>query len=146
MRSVLVVALLLVGFLLVAGCAGDDDAVRDHDAPLFDGPRQDGRAADAAGDASLPPGGDCRPGELYVVPCCGGALPQCAEVPDGGMCPVGTELGSCWDPGGGGPGYGCVQQCTPPAPYCAPAGTECTDECGGGGYLGADGSCACACA
>jgi len=136
-------ALLLLLIVTGSACTGDDDStLLPIDGPgdgiiATDGPRTDAPRADAGAEG-------CGPGQLHVIPCCGGALPACLDVLDGGMCPLGSELGSCWS-AGGGPTYGCVETCTPPPPYCAPAGAICQDECGGGGYLDGD-DCRCACA
>ena len=133
-----VIPLLL---LLLSACTADDDVT----------PRSGDGGIDAAIDSGDVPCCDsggrdtmlstCPAGSLLVYPCCGGAPPPCYEVPDGGMCPEGTELE--WCPIGGG--MGCVPPpCEPDPPYCAPAGSTCQDECGGG-YQDGD-TCHCLCA
>ena len=102
-----------------ATCSGGKWNVQPSDQacppPPADGPFACGNAA-------------CAANQYCVQPCCGGPAPQCTPVPDSGVCPGGTSLGSC--PGTGT--TGCVEgPCTPAPPYCidtptAPAG--CTLE------------------
>jgi hypothetical protein len=106
--------------VFLAACGGGTtsppDAAKDWDAPNIDAP---------------PPGGD---GSLMctvtVHPCCGGPAPACIDQTDAGTCPAGTMYGNCYGPGG--PTLGCYMQCIPDPPYCAPAGSTCADQCGGG--------------
>ena len=63
----------------------------------------------------------CSASQYCVIPCCGGAPPQCTPKPSGGTCPAGTHAGcavnisQCPDP------VNCCQQdaCTPPPRFCS---------------------------
>lgn len=102
----------------------------------------------------------CNPGEICVLPCCGGPAPGCFELPKGGECgPGGTP-----DPDGAnccqnaGDPVACMKLqwcspvgCTPDPPYCAAAETvscnddQCTAEGGCYGMLFEDGQLQCSC-
>ncbi len=73
-----------------------------------------------------PPGSDgplacgsatCSASEYCVTPCCGGAYPQCEDMPASGVCPTGThEDTTCNNTQ---TGKGCrPDPCRPPPPYC----------------------------
>ena len=101
----------------------------------------------------------CNPGEICVLPCCGGPQPACFELPKGGECgPDGTP-----DPGGAnccqnaGDPVACMKMswcspvgCTPDPPYCAAAddvdcnGTSCSAEsCFDGELVNGQLQCSC---
>lgn len=67
----------------------------------------------------------CGPGQACVLPCCGGAGPQCSPAPDGGCQPPSQPC-----PFGAG---GCYEPCTPPSPTCIDLPAACasssTDLC-----------------
>ncbi|HEY8076028.1 MAG TPA: hypothetical protein VIF62_18000 [Labilithrix sp.] len=73
-----------------------------------------------------PPGSDgpiacgtttCSGSQYCVQPCCGGAYPQCDEIPASGVCPAGTHEDTACN--NTMTGKGCrPDPCTPPAPYC----------------------------
>jgi hypothetical protein len=75
-------------------------------------------------------GTPCAAGQVCVHPSCGGGVPFCEKLPDGGQCPSGWSLTTNCTAGGGGPG--CTPPaCTPPAPFCAdvPAACSGTPSC-----------------
>lgn len=73
----------------------------------------------------------CTSSEICVRPSCGGAPPQCTQLPDGGQCSSGwTYRPMCNN--GPTPGPGCeAPPCMPPAPYCItrPASCGATPTC-----------------
>jgi hypothetical protein len=99
----------------------------------------------------------CDPGQVCVVPCCGGPQPACYEQPPGGDCGTGTpdEFGArcCIDdptPAQCMMTSWCIPgPCVPDPPYCTPGetiscnDTECTVEGGCFGMLSDDGHLQC---
>ena len=98
----------------------------------------------------------CTSSEICVRPSCGGAPPQCTQLPDGGQCSSGwTYRPVCNN--GPTPGPGCeAPPCVPPAPFCITRPASCgatptcacfpTNVCQSGGACGliSDGEVLCA--
>jgi len=63
----------------------------------------------------------CSASQYCVIPCCGGAPPQCTPKPSGGVCPSGTHSGCSFNTGQCPDLVNCCQQdpCTPPPRYCS---------------------------
>jgi hypothetical protein len=63
----------------------------------------------------------CSAAQYCVIPCCGGAPPQCTPKPSGGTCPPGTHAGCSFNTGQCADPANCCQQdpCTPPPRFCS---------------------------
>jgi hypothetical protein len=123
------------GACYVGGCPGIACPPLDSGSPddAATGTGGAGGRADAGGGTGGVDGGSnacgsraCSSTEVCVHPGCGGGVPICDPVPDGGQCPTGwTFQSSCPRPGG--PGPGCQPPpCTPPAPFCITVPAACS--------------------
>lgn len=101
----------------------------------------------------------CDPGQVCVVPCCGGPQPGCYEMPRGGDCGTDTpDMGGVECCQNAGDPVMCMKMqwcipgpCMADPPYCTPAETiscndsQCTAEGGCYGMLLEDGHLQCSC-